>query len=204
MLKKMAHSSLLLVLLSLLIACSSQPNQSAPEVEISPGVSVALPQPQTLGYSLIANQLITATWHEGDKSKSEQLPVYLELKGNRLVLAGFSSWGTRLLSLSYQDDQLQTEVMSGLSGVLPQPEQVLFNLMLTLWPSSTWEAPLNKVEWRIEDYNKRRIITDQQGNKLIEIEYANIDRLSGNIRFQHIRQGYTIEINTLNYQIIEN
>ena len=71
--------------------------------------------------------------------------MQLQVTSNEVVLAGFSSWGTRVLSLSYGGEQIQTEVLNGLQGSLPQPEQVLFNLMITLWPSSAWEGSLNEL-----------------------------------------------------------
>ena len=40
------------------------------------------------------------------KNQSNQLPIQLQITQDKLVLAGFSSWGTRLLSLTYQDNQL--------------------------------------------------------------------------------------------------
>ena len=86
-----------------------------------------MPLPAELEYSFTASQLISATWQDD----TQQLPVQVEVTPDKVVLAGFSSWGTRILSLQYQNQAIETQVLSGLGATLPQPEQVLFNLMLT-------------------------------------------------------------------------
>ncbi|MCG9575328.1 DUF3261 domain-containing protein [Vibrio tubiashii] len=180
-------------------ACSSTPQSTTPVVQITQQEQVNLPTPSDLGYSLTASQLIEATWNSNKQKRTEQLPVQLQVNGDILVLAGFSSWGTRILSLNYQDDEITTEVLSGLGGVLPPPEQVLFNLMITLWPVSAWEAPLNKVRWQIIDNYNTRAIFDNSGKKVIDIQYSNKDRLSGDIVFHHLIDNYTIKIKTLHF-----
>ena len=180
-------------------ACSLTPQSATPVVQITQQEQVNLPTPSDLGYSLTASQLIEATWNSDEQKRTEQLPVQLQVSGDKLVLAGFSSWGTRILSLNYQDDEITTEVLSGLGGVLPPPEQVLFNLMITLWPVSAWEAPLNKVRWQIIDNYNTRAIFDNSGKKVIDIQYSNKDRLSGDIVFHHLIDNYTIKIKTLQF-----
>ncbi|MDC5811373.1 DUF3261 domain-containing protein [Vibrio europaeus] len=182
-----------------LSACSLTPQSTTPVVQITQQEQVSLPTPGDLGYSLTASQLIEATWNSDEQKRTEQLPVQLQVSSDKLVLAGFSSWGTRILSLNYQDDEIKTEVLSGLGGVLPPPEQVLFNLMITLWPVSAWEAPLNKVRWQIIDNYNTRAIFDNSGKKVIDIQYSNKDRLSGDIVFHHLIDNYTIKIKTLQF-----
>ena len=107
-----------LIALSLFLsACSLVPHQSTPQVDIAENTQVNLPTPASLGYQLAASQLITASWVIDGKPTSEQLPVQLQVTSNEVVLAGFSSWGTRVLSLSYDGEQIQTEVLNGLQAV---------------------------------------------------------------------------------------
>ncbi|MFM2587760.1 DUF3261 domain-containing protein [Vibrio sp. TBV020] len=192
-----------IVLSGALAACVTAPQSTTPQVEIAQGQNVSLPSPSSLGYGLSASQLITATWNVDSKTRSEQLPVQLQVNEDKLVLAGFSSWGTRILSLSYQDDAISTDVLSGLGSILPAPEQVLFNLMITLWPSSAWEAPLNKVRWQMIDSAGSRKIFDSEGNQVIDIKYDNTEKLEGDILFHHLIDGYTIKINTLQHQKVQ-
>ncbi|CAH1540385.1 conserved exported hypothetical protein [Vibrio rotiferianus] len=190
-----------MIFVTALNACSLVPKQSTPSVEIEKDVAIALPAPNNLGYQLTASQLITATWTAGGKERQEQLPVQLQVSSNDVILAGFSSWGTRILSLNYNGEQIKTEVLAGLDGTLPKPEQVLFNLMLTLWPSSAWEAPLNKVKWKIIDDEYSRTVFNSDGEKIIDIHYENRDKLKGKISFNHLQHPFSISIQTLQYQL---
>ncbi|TKF22703.1 DUF3261 domain-containing protein [Vibrio genomosp. F6] len=203
-----------------LSACSMQPLTSSTRVEIAPSIQVNLPLPQELGYSLTASQLIGATWQQNSsedldtsaistsKETNQQLPVQLQVTKDKVVLAGFSSWGTRILSLTYSQKSIKTSVLAGLEGSLPKPEQVLFNLMITLWPLNAWEQPLNQVTWRMVETNNSRRVYDQNGTLVIDINYHSTrdkddllekNKLSGDIEFNHIQLGYKIHIQTLNY-----
>ena len=169
-----------------------QPNQ----VNIAPNTLVTLPTPAQLGYSLTASQLITATWQQ----TSHQLPVQLQVTPQALALAGFSSWGSRILSLDYTDQHITTYVMPGLGSTLPDPKQVLFNMMITLWPLDAWQQPLQHIGWQLKQTSHQRQLINNKGVVVAEINYQNIHKLTGTITFTHHRPNYTITIKTLHYQ----
>ncbi|MEZ9515479.1 DUF3261 domain-containing protein [Vibrio splendidus] len=188
----------------LLSACSMVSQQpTGASVSLDNDTELALPLPSELGYSFTASQLINATWQD----ETQQLPVQVEVTADKVVLAGFSSWGTRILSLQYQNQVIDTQVLSGLGATLPQPEQVLFNLMLTLWPTEAWTQPLQGIGWHLVDTDNTRTVFDDDQQAIIRIEYqakANEPKLSGDIVFKHLIQGYTITIQTLNSTIVDN
>ncbi|MFA0381667.1 DUF3261 domain-containing protein [Vibrio sp. 10N.222.54.A3] len=189
------------VMLSACSMVSQQPTGAS--VAIDQETELALPLPADLGYSLTASQLISATWQED----TQQLPVQVEVTPDKVVLAGFSSWGTRILSLQYQNQAIETQVLSGLGATLPQPEQVLFNLMLTLWPAEAWAQPLQGIGWHLVDTDNSRTVFNDKKQAIIRIDYQaqpNTHKTAGNIVFKHLTQGYTITIQTLNSTIIDN
>lgn len=198
---KITFVTLVGVMLSACSMVSQQPTGAS--VSINNDTELALPLPAELGYSLTASQLISATW----ETDTQQLPVQVEVTADKVVLAGFSSWGTRILSLQYQNQVIDTQVLSGLGATLPQPEQVLFNLMLTLWPTEAWTQPLQTIGWHLVDTDNTRTVFDDDQQAIIRIEYqakANEPKLSGDIVFKHLIQGYTITIQTLNSTITDN
>lgn len=198
---KITFVTLVGVMLSACSMVSQQPTGAS--VSINNDTELALPLPAELGYSLTASQLISATW----ETDMQQLPVQVEVTADKVVLAGFSSWGTRILSLQYQNQVIDTQVLSGLGATLPQPEQVLFNLMLTLWPTEAWTQPLQNISWHLVDTDNTRTVFDDDQQAIIRIEYqakANEPKLSGDIVFKHLIQGYTITIQTLNSTIVDN
>ncbi|WP_046224981.1 DUF3261 domain-containing protein [Vibrio sp. ECSMB14106] len=198
---KVTFATLMGILLTACSMVSQQP--SGASVSINNDTELALPLPAELGYSLTASQLISATW----ETDTQQLPVQVEVTADKVVLAGFSSWGTRILSLQYQNQVIDTQVLSGLGATLPQPEQVLFNLMLTLWPTEAWTQSLQTIGWHLVDTDNTRTVFDDDQQAIIRIEYqakANEPKLSGDIVFKHLIQGYTITIQTLNSTIVDN
>ncbi|MCB5357665.1 hypothetical protein BCU90_18865 [Vibrio lentus] len=188
----------------LLSACSMVSQQpTGASVAIDKDTELALPLPAELGYSFTASQLISATWQDD----TQQLPVQVEVTSDKVVLAGFSSWGTRILSLQYQNQAIETQVLSGLGATLPQPEQVLFNLMLTLWPIEAWAQPLQGIGWHLVDTDNSRTVFDENQQAIIEIDYQaepGAHKTTGNIVFKHLIQSYTITIQTLNSTIVDN
>ncbi|MGB1975897.1 MAG: DUF3261 domain-containing protein, partial [Vibrio toranzoniae] len=167
----------------LLSACSMVSQQpTGASVAIDKDTELALPLPAELGYSFTASQLISATWQDD----TQQLPVQVEVTPEKVVLAGFSSWGTRILSLQYQNQAIDTQVLSGLGATLPQPEQVLFNLMLTLWPAEAWAQPLQSIGWHLVDTDNSRTVFDDNQQAIIRIDYQadpGTHKTAGNIVF---------------------
>ncbi|WP_213882485.1 DUF3261 domain-containing protein [Vibrio crassostreae] len=198
---KVTFAILVGILMSACSMVSQQP--SGASVSIDQDTDLALPLPAELGYSLTASQLISATW----ENDTQQLPVQVEVTPGKVVLAGFSSWGTRILSLQYQNQVIDTQVLSGLGATFPQPEQVLFNLMLTLWPAEAWAQPLQSIGWHLVDTDKTRTVFDENQQAIIQIDYQTdpgTHKTAGDIVFKHLTQGYNITIQTLNSTIVDN
>lgn len=201
----------------LLSACSLQPKMQsathAVQVEIAPSTFVNLPQPIELNENINVSQLITAQW--GTESKHKLL-VQLQVDQQKVVLAGFSAWGVKLLSLRYfgivtdnfadndtnkhvdnhAGNHIETNVMAGLEQSLPQPERILFNVMLSIWPKSAWDEPLSQIGWTLQDNKLQRLLIDKNGEVVVTINYEMTPYLDGKITFQHHRLNYNVTIET--------
>ena len=190
--------------LLMLTACSLQPasnevqpSSEALKVELTTGQFVDLPLPKQLQQNVNVSQLITAQWGE---EKKQQLLVQLQVDEQRVVLAGFSAWGAKLLTLSYLNDEtsnkIESSVMTGLSETLPKPEQVLFNVMLAIWPQAAWQPSLAKIGWELKEQGLQRLLVDEDGDVVISIDYQKKPYLDGKITFQHHRLNYRVIIET--------
>lgn len=208
-----------LLMATIISACSTtQPtteksnnieSPTSTQVEIAKETLVALPQPNQLGYDLTASQFLNVQYIDSQQTTQQhQLPIQLQVSQNKVVLAGFSSWGTRLLSLTYQDNQIETYVMSGLGNTLPKPDQVLFNLMITLWPLDVWQPHLHAIGWQLKqkqtDTKRQRQLINEQGQLMAEINYASVNPLKGDITFINHAFDFTIVIKTLQYQQVND
>ncbi len=184
------------IVLMLLSACSMQPQTHPVQVEVNPGIFVTLPKPAELGQDLNISQLITAQWGQEEGNKVQKLPVQLQVDQHSVVLAGFSSWGARIISLSYSGEEIQTYVLSGLADTLPKPEQVLFNVMISIWPVESWSAPLAQIGWSLIESDFERFLVDQNGQTVATVTYQAHPYIDGIIVFKHLKLNYTITIET--------
>lgn len=196
---------LLALYVPLLSACSMSSKKTESQndfsfINVAPDIRLSLPKPSQLGYQVAASQLISVSWKTADQEQTQQLPVQLQIDRQQLVLAGFSSWGTRLLSLTYDNSGISTDVLSGLENTLPKPEQVLFNLMLTLWPKQAWDQPLKQIKWRLVDSKYQRRVLNKSGQEVIFISYEKTNHLDGMIYFYSKLGDYNISIQTLEYK----
>lgn len=177
----------------LLTACTMQPSIHPVQFEVNDSLFVNLPKPAELNQTLNVSQLITAQW---GKNKQQKLMVQLQVDQQQVVLAGFSAWGARLLSLTYAGDEIQTSVLSGLANNLPKPEQVLFNVMLSIWPVEAWKKPLAQIGWALIEKGLKRELIDNNGQVIVEITYQKKPYLEGMIIFKHHSLDYIITIET--------
>ncbi len=188
-------------LLMLLSACSLSPKMSpamhSVQVEVSAKQRVDLPQPKALQQTINVSQLITAQW--SDESK-QTLLVQLQVNPQKVVLAGFSAWGVKLLSLTYWGhdvgNKIETNVITGFGNTLPPAEQILFNVMLAIWPKSSWDKPLANIAWTLKENNLQRLLFDEHGELIVSIDYQKKPYLEGKIIFKHHPLDYTIIIET--------
>ncbi|WP_375322061.1 DUF3261 domain-containing protein [Aliivibrio logei] len=184
------------ILSFIVMGCTSKPIKQANQVEVAQRKFITLPQPAQYGSDLSLSQLISVEF----QGKKQQLPVQLQLTGNDLVLAGFASWGSRLLSLDYDGLTLDTYVMAGLSETLPPPEQVLFNVMITLWPIESWQASLDSIGWKLSEGDNHRILVDETGKTVLDIRYDSIkNKFDGDILLTSPHLGYVIKIKTFSH-----
>ncbi|MCK5818124.1 MAG: DUF3261 domain-containing protein [Psychromonas sp.] len=184
-----------IILLLLVSSCSSF-NVSHTDVlkaQVAPSLFIELPKPAQFNKSINVSQLLTID-RQGVPSK--KLLVQLQVDPQHVVLAGFSSWGSRLLSVEYTGTNIKTYVMFGLSEQLPKPKQVLFNLMLAIWPIASLEAPLQKIGWKIQDTHLKRLLLDEQNHTVVKIVYQTKPVLKGDILFENIPLHYKIKIQT--------
>ena len=190
----MKHNYIFLFFLAVLLCgCSMKPAVHPVQIEVAKGVFVHFPKPVELGSSINVSQLITAQWGE---DKEQKLQVQLQAGPKQVVLAGFSSWGARLLSLTYSGDKINTYVLSGLADTLPKPEQVLFNVMLSIWPVEAWEKPLQEIGWQLIENGLTRELLDENGQVIVDIAYQTQPYINGIIKFKHHQLNYIITIET--------
>lgn len=177
------------------MACSQTGDKVTKQVNISDKQKINLPHPASFGRDFVVNQLVIVQYNG---AKAQQLPVYLELTANNLVIAAFSSFGTRIMALEYNGETIKTDIIQGLENKLPAASQILLNLMLTLWPQDIWQQELSKIGWSMQTDGLERIIYNNKRQVEIRILYTNKNMFKGKITFLHQRLNFKLVIKNLN------
>ncbi|MDE1476795.1 DUF3261 domain-containing protein [Xenorhabdus bovienii] len=180
----------ILSLACLLAACSSFPQNGSPSAWLKPGVHVSLPAPG-ITPAIHEQQLLTATV----KGKAQSLIVLLNADEQKLSLAGLSSLGIRLFKLDYDHNGIHAE-QSIVVPEIPPANQVLADIMLSYWPTSSWQSKL-PTGWTLSDTVNRRQLKDNHGQVITEIHYDTQNDQRRPIRVQQFIFGYEIAIQHL-------
>lgn len=175
--------------------CATPPARPS-TIALNAETSVRLPPPHALGYAFRADQRVTAEWDD----ETRQLPVRVEVSPERIVMAGFSPLGTRLMSLEYDGNALRTRRTQGLDDDAPPPGHVLFSMMISLWPLESWQEPLQAVGWALTEDSVGRRLTNDQGEAVVEVRYEATPPLEGDIIFIMHRPPYRLRIATLHHE----
>ncbi|MBK5143777.1 DUF3261 domain-containing protein [Budviciaceae bacterium BWR-B9] len=174
-------------LILLLSGCSLSQDQSHPQAWLKRGTKVTLPAP-TLTSPLHYQQLLTATV----EGKSQSMLVLLDADQEKITLAALSPVGIRLFKLTYDATGIHTEQSISLPQ-LPPAEQVLADIMLSYWPIADWQAHLPE-GWQLNDQQNQRILTDNKGNVISEIQYLSENNRREPILITQHHFGYQISI----------
>ncbi|WP_394751728.1 DUF3261 domain-containing protein [Crenothrix sp.] len=155
-----------------------------------------MPIAQPIGPARRVVQQLTAIW----PGKQQTLLCVLELDRQRIAIAGLSSDGISLFSLSYDGKKLVLDK----SPLLPEsfsPELIIKDLQLVYWPASELQKLLPQ-QWRLEaDNHHRRLYFN---NVLcVEVNYLQPDASwPKTVELINHRYHYQLHINTISYESV--
>jgi len=173
--------TMLLALVLLLAACATTPPAPA-------RLSLRL-APATLGASIARQQHLTVE-REG---RIDELDAALEIDQDHLQLVGLA-FGQRVMSISYDGKQLHSWRHLMLPSQV-QPEDVLSDIQLTLWPADEINKALPS-GWRLEDDGLRRTLT-LDGAPYAVVRYQQMPRWSGTVVLENLRYHYRLTIQSV-------
>ena len=193
------RSVTLMAVMGLLAACSSAPTPP-PQVQIP---EFLIPAPHTYGKQLFSSHVLTAEWKvNATQRQRQQIPVNLQVTANSTFLDASTSWGTRLLTMTYRNGKLVTEMHAELNQNMPAPGNLLQDLSISLWPEQGLQEELALRNWRLVDTEGQRTIYDSEGEVLITVIYTDsVQPLNGFIQFEHHQQEFTLQIQTLKHSL---
>ncbi len=142
------------------------------------------------GASLQVQQQVTG---EYNGAHHEMLGV-LELHSHQVSLVGLSAQGLKLFTLQYDGDNLVME-KSALVQEHFQPQQVLADIQLALWPEGEIQRQLG-VPWRLQQSSRLRQLF-YKNNRVVAINYETDDPMQGQFTLTNYQYGYSLRVRTL-------
>ena len=171
-----------LVLTLVLSACSLLRPQAAPAV-------LPLLAPSTLGTSRSALQLVHGAFGERDVA----FQCVVDVSPEHMTLVGLSAQGQRWFSLRYDGSKLEAQSNSQAPPLL-DPQRVLIDLQLALWPLAALQQTLADSGWQVTQTAPatRRLLRD--GRLVAEVHYTGADPWQGQLWLSNFDHGYTLAV----------
>lgn len=143
-------------------ACSTSTRRA--EAQIAPNIKFELPSPQELGYSVDAEQLVTARYRDD----TQLFEAHLTVSPQRVLVIGFDPFGRRVFTATLTDGTTTFEATPALPSGL-QAGNILADVAIVYWPDGAIRRGLpNSAEVRTED-DSRSILVG--GREIIRVDY---------------------------------
>lgn len=151
----------------------------------------------SLDQQVVATQFVA--FHYGDTHVTSI--NQLEWTRDKITIALLSHMGGALLTLLYDNKQLETEASAALPAQL-HAGYLLRDYQLTYLPAAAVRAGFKASALRLEESgNQRRIFN--KDTLLIHIEYASPDVWQGKAVFRNVQRGYHLAFNTIEANRLE-
>lgn len=188
----LGKKSFLIVATVLLVSCTSVNHQGSLSLKpyLDAGVQVSLPPAQVVP-PVEFHEVLDVTY----QNQSHSLIVMFKYDGQSLTLTGLSHLGIKLFGATYSNQGLQTEQFINIKE-LPKPEQVLLDVLLGHAPLEAWHNLLPQ-NYKFTQQDKKRILVNDQGRIIYEIDLALKDNVSVPIKLKNHNFGYEISISYL-------
>lgn len=170
------------VLALALSACSLLPPHAAP---------VALPPlaPATLGATRNALQVLHGAFGEHDVA----FQCVVDVSPAQLTLVGLSAQGQRWFSLRHDGSTLAAEASPQAPAQL-DPQRVLADLQLALWPLPALQQALAGTAWQVTEPAPATRRLRREGRLVAEVHYSGADPWQGRLWLSNFEFGYTLAI----------
>ena len=145
--------------------CASRYQQSPGSIAIAPGLDFAIPPARQLGYSVDANQLITAHF----RNQVQVFQAYVSVSPEKLVFVAFDPSGGRAMTITATSDEIHSETAAIVPSVL-HPENILADIAIVYWPAPAVRAGLAGSNATLYDDNSQRAIV-YAGNQVVQVNY---------------------------------
>lgn len=178
---QMKRGILLLCTLALISSCASQLN-NVHRVQLDDNITYVLqPIPEEL-----INTGILASFSVNQQGKEEQLLMQVEMSPSRLLISGMTVEGLSLFTLDWHTSVGSLNIDK---KIAIEPQRILAELQLALWPSSSIAQGLAQGQLRVKE-NKREITAAGEVIYQITVKENNSELIN-------LKQNYSIAVDEI-------
>jgi len=180
----------LILLATILSACSTRSDAFLGSVELTPNAAIEIPSGSKLGYPVSARQLITAHF----RGRSQVFEAYVSVTPDKILMIGFGPLGNRLLTVTATDRGINSELAPSVPAFF-RPEIMLADFVIVYWPASEVRRGLKGSEASLHDSPKERRI-EIAGNELVRVTYDSPhgDRWPELAHLENFTYGYELDL----------
>jgi hypothetical protein len=176
----------------ILCACAGPTAETASDkVVIAPDLTLTLPDPDTLGRSMEATQLVTAHYDHQDFAFEAHISATPEL----FLLVGLDLVGRKIFTVQWTKDGVVYEKAPWVPSQL-RPENILGDIMLLYWPDAVVRQALAASSGKLTVSANSRTIT-HGGKKVWDATYhptVKNDPWSGPLHYRNLVWGYEFDV----------
>lgn len=154
-----------------------------------PSASPPLLSPSSLGRSVGALQVVRGAF--GEQEMAFQCVV--EVDAQHLTVVGLSAQGQRLFSLRYDGQKLATE-STALAPAGLDPQRVLADLQLALWPLAALQQSFVDTAWDLSEPAPATRRLRREGRLVAEVHYGGADPWQGLLWLSNFESAYSLSI----------
>ncbi len=165
-------------------ACASM---DAPATPAADAARFPMLTPASFGRSAQLDQVLHAAY--GDQEASIQCLV--TITPQRISMVGLTALGQRIFTLEYDGTALQAERASFAPDRV-QPQRILADLQLALWPLDALQAATAAGPWRVTEPRPGLRRLRREGVLIAEVHRADATRLW----LTQLRDGYSLDISS--------
>lgn len=178
-------------LIAMLAACSASCVTHPPAQKTGVTSPWQLLPPSTLGATREVNQRLHAAYGEREIS----LDCVVTVNADHLTVIGLVPGGPRMFTIDYDGQHVTVQKNAGVPDAL-QPELLLNDVQLTLWPRRALQQALENSSWAVAEPDPRTRRLTRDGKLVAEVHYATSDPWTGRAWLVNLERGYSITIDS--------
>ena len=169
------------VICLLISSCSSNyvsNQESSNRISLGQNESLSLPPPSSI--SKIANHSFLVTLTKQEKT----IPIQINTDQQTSYMLGFSSWGTRSLTLSYSNNKIFINDINALSNINTDYKKIFLALLMTQINDNEWFKYNPKINVLIKSHvkyiykNKKLLLSISKSKETYHIKFNQSTELS--------------------------